>query len=479
MQQTKFVRSSKRFLFGLVILHVWLPCAMDISPYSTEQEVQQAVQRYFSSWKPPTRSDFQIFGAPARNCTGKPSRLISMSLYGDSESNFLEGALHNARMVNETYPGWGLRIYSSAGKSAVARLRELGAEVVVMPKPDGVFGMFWRFYAASDPCVEHVIFRDTDCLLNPRERAAVDGWIESGAKLHTMIDSPEHANWAVQGGMWGIRGGIIIDMEARALSWGLWQKKLDDMHFLQRTIWPELRGDALVHSSVACIWGGVPFPPHPPWRGHVGQQVFPGPYRRSCPVRLLQPNASVLLAAAEHLLHNGLVYRYRAAKLPPSAVEATGHLAQALTHVAAALSCARWAAEADPLLPAAWAALIRVIEASAATRGHVPSCHRGPVSSAALGPHAKEAAGEETGAGRGGDAVAMCVLRMGALVRRLGRVRGGGEAGVGNDGGRRDGVERDVTEAGAEAGPRHGGVAAKRAADDVGRGPGVNRADGG
>jgi hypothetical protein len=35
--------------------------------------------------------------------------------------------------------------------------------------------------------------------INPRERAAVDAWIASGAAAHSMLDAPEHADWLMQG----------------------------------------------------------------------------------------------------------------------------------------------------------------------------------------------------------------------------------------------------------------------------------------
>ena len=76
--------------------------------------------------------------------------------------------------------------------------------------------------------------------------------------------------------MWGIRGGVITDMQARVDAWGLRRKKLDDMHFLAAAVWPEVESSCLVHSSVPTRTGGVPFPAHPPWEGHVGQQVMSG-----------------------------------------------------------------------------------------------------------------------------------------------------------------------------------------------------------
>jgi hypothetical protein len=100
-----------------------------------------------------------------QSCEGQPSKVISMSLYGSGE-NFIDGAVANAARVKDVYPdGWALRVYSSSGSEAAARIRAEGAEVVEMPPPEGIYGMFWRFLAASDPCVKYAIFRDTDSLV--------------------------------------------------------------------------------------------------------------------------------------------------------------------------------------------------------------------------------------------------------------------------------------------------------------------------
>jgi len=95
-----------------------------------------------------------------------------------------------------------------------------------------------------------VIFRDSDSLLNLRERAAVRAWEEGEWLMHSMLDAPEHAPWPVQGGMWGVRGGVLRDVPAMARAWGLWAKKLDDMHFLRHCVFPRLRHSLLIHASV-------------------------------------------------------------------------------------------------------------------------------------------------------------------------------------------------------------------------------------
>jgi len=198
----------------------------------------------------------------AAECDGPRKKVVSMSLYGSGPQtqNFVDGAIANSRVLASLYPGWVLRIYTSSGAAVEAQLRAAGAEVIEMPEPVGIYGMFWRFFAASDPCVALAIFRDTDSLVNPRERAAVDAWLESGKALHSMIDAPEHASWPMQGGMWGIRGGILAGIQQRARAWGLWESKLDDMHFLKHCIWPLFAQDHLLHvgdslsDGSMCFW---------------------------------------------------------------------------------------------------------------------------------------------------------------------------------------------------------------------------------
>lgn len=62
-------------------------------------------------------------------------------------------------------------------------------------------------------------------------------------------------------------------------AWGLWQRKLDDMHFLKHCILPLFADSLLVHSSFPVHLPHRPFPAHPPWQGHVGQQVACVPWR--------------------------------------------------------------------------------------------------------------------------------------------------------------------------------------------------------
>src|SRR5688572_3234864 len=134
-------------------------------------------------------------------------KLISFSLWGDSEL-YCQGALDNIEAAKIYYPDWICRFYVAEDCPALMDLVHADCEVVKMPATRGIdrreegtwvwrkehTGMFWRFLAISDPNVERVCFRDTDSLVGPRDKAAVDAWIESGAIAHRMHEVKEHWN---------------------------------------------------------------------------------------------------------------------------------------------------------------------------------------------------------------------------------------------------------------------------------------------
>ncbi|MBV8421124.1 MAG: hypothetical protein JOZ26_14020 [Hyphomicrobiales bacterium] len=95
----------------------------------------------------------------------------------------------------------------------------------------------------------------------------------SGRKFHVMHDHAYHAGWPMLSGMWGVRGGVLSDMEQRIAAWGIWDAKTDDMRFLAASVWPQAKRDLLHHSSVSTEAAAIPFPSHAPWAGFVGQIV--------------------------------------------------------------------------------------------------------------------------------------------------------------------------------------------------------------
>jgi len=199
--------------------------------------------------------------------------IISMSLYG-TDPMYLNGAITNARLTPEVFPGWTMRVYYDRHDIDPAPLIELGCEVVARPHSRRHSGMFWRFLAAWDDDVERVIMRDSDSRLNVREAAAVLAWEESGLDAHCMMDHPNHKHLPISGGMWGILGGVLPqsvkdDVELFGTQR---QQRVTDMRWLRDHVQPLIEGSLLRHSSVETKWPHEPWPDAPPYDGFVGQQ---------------------------------------------------------------------------------------------------------------------------------------------------------------------------------------------------------------
>lgn len=184
-------------------------------------------------------------------------------------------------MAKIVFPDWVCRFYvdSSVPDEVIEQLKANGAEIVEV-KPEegmtgGIAGMFWRFLVADDETVDRFIVRDVDSRLNMREKAAIDEWIKSGKKIHSLRDHPNH-NYIFNGGMWGGVKGAIKDMRGKIQEWK--RKKsltnyIDDMHFLNSMVYPEIQNDFLAHDSYHCkrYANSMSFPTPRLGYEHVGQ----------------------------------------------------------------------------------------------------------------------------------------------------------------------------------------------------------------
>jgi hypothetical protein len=195
--------------------------------------------------------------------------LVSFSLWGDAP-RYVQGAIRNAEVAPGIYPGWTCRFYCGASVpgSALDRLATFPhVRLVRRAEPGDWTSMFWRFEAAADPNAEAIVFRDTDSRLSPRERAAVDSWLASGADAHVMRDHPYH-NVPMLGGLWGVRGGILAGIEADIAGYvrrNYWQI---DQEFLAAVIAPRLRSGWIEHDE---YFAHRPFPTARRGREFVGQ----------------------------------------------------------------------------------------------------------------------------------------------------------------------------------------------------------------
>ena len=185
-------------------------------------------------------------------------RLISFSLWGDNPT-YTIGAVKNADLAREVYPGWICRFYlgKSVPMGIVKDLKDReNTEIFIMNEPGNWAGMFWRFYPASESDVDVMISRDTDSRLSAREREAVEEWLDSDKDFHIMRDHPYHAT-EILGGMWGVRGQILSDMKQLIHDYvkgDFWQV---DQNFLKEKVYPIVMNNACVHDE---FFDKKPFP---------------------------------------------------------------------------------------------------------------------------------------------------------------------------------------------------------------------------
>lgn len=202
--------------------------------------------------------------------------LISFSLWGDGPK-YTQGAIRNALLASIWYKGWKCRFYCDAEtvpQNILSQLREMSnCEVVEMKaSTERHWSMFWRFYAASDPNIDFVVFRDTDSRLGQREAMAVNDWIASGKGYHSMRDHMQHGT-PLCGGMWGVKRNKLIDIKSMIDKYyeaGLTKNALFgiDQDFLTHSIWPMAKDDVVEHDD---FFAKKPFPlPRDP-RYFVGQ----------------------------------------------------------------------------------------------------------------------------------------------------------------------------------------------------------------
>lgn len=204
-------------------------------------------------------------------------KIISFSLYGDAP-RYHVGALQNAELAQKEWGDWICRFYVSNTGGGYLKGR-INARLAQFPNVElvhkhwdrrGSKPMFWRFYAASDPDASHVIFRDCDSRISRMEKDAVDLWIQSGADFHFITGHPNHLDVKIMGGLWGIKGGVINDMESLVEEWGEFgYPRGVDQAFLARIVSPIADKTSKLHSHLdnnpygdGVDFAGQPFDEH-------------------------------------------------------------------------------------------------------------------------------------------------------------------------------------------------------------------------
>jgi hypothetical protein len=189
------------------------------------------------------------------------NKIISFSVWG-SNPKYARAAYANLLLQPIIYPEWICRFYiDETVPKDIVSLLEKDAEVVMMPKSDGCYGLFWRFEPLKDSTINRFIVRDSDSRLSLREAAAVKEWEDSGKEFHIMRDNPQH-NAFICGGMWGATSEFIEKIkDAYDKELEIYLKKLTfqelyksrgkyfntDQPFLWKYIWPRIINSHIAH----------------------------------------------------------------------------------------------------------------------------------------------------------------------------------------------------------------------------------------
>ena len=197
------------------------------------------------------------------------TKIIAFSLWG-KDPKYTIGAVRNAELAKEIYPGWTCRFYTGddVSEDIENQLIDNGAEVCKM-YGSSWNGMFWRFFAADS--VDIMISRDTDSRLGLREKVAVDAWLTSDMDFHIMRDHPYHAT-EILGGMWGVRNGLLSGIKDMIANYDLGEydnKYQVDQNFLREIVYPLVKDHSIVHDE---YFERKPFPtPRKNLQDFVGQ----------------------------------------------------------------------------------------------------------------------------------------------------------------------------------------------------------------
>ena len=175
-------------------------------------------------------------------------KLITFSRFGDNPL-YCVGAVENARLAREIYPGWIARFYvaQDVPDYYLEAIEEYGGEVVHCDKKNSYDGLNWRFRPLNEPDVHYWISRDADSRLSWRERRAVDEWIESNKTAHLLRDAVNHV-YPVMAGMFGINNKVfhskygLMDLDNVNANY-----READQTLLQDKLWPLIQHDHLCH----------------------------------------------------------------------------------------------------------------------------------------------------------------------------------------------------------------------------------------
>lgn len=183
-------------------------------------------------------------------------KVLSFCLWGDNPT-YLVGAIRNAISATQFYPDFKCWFYihkETVPSNTIIKLEKMDNVKIIYKSGNlsQMSPMMWRFEAIDDPEVNINISRDLDTEILPREKMAVDEWLESNCLLHIMRDHPYHKS-KIMGGMFGIKKSTITWMDKiNYFNKNNFHKQNDyghDQDFLEKIIYPLYTNSCIIHAS--------------------------------------------------------------------------------------------------------------------------------------------------------------------------------------------------------------------------------------
>lgn len=193
--------------------------------------------------------------------------VFSFCLYNPYNEFYYEGLLENVRIIHEHFPGWGIFVY--IGNDVPDWFVDvLVGKGITIRKTDetGSINMLYRFLAIEEPGVDLMIVRDADSRVHWKDRWAIREFVNSSYGAHAIRDNPVHVI-PMMGGLWGLRRSAAVPVLCCFQHYKDNQVIVSDVGkdqtFLNLYVWPRVRQNLLVHTSIAYNTGYdtiVPFP---------------------------------------------------------------------------------------------------------------------------------------------------------------------------------------------------------------------------
>jgi len=174
--------------------------------------------------------------------------VLSFSLWGPHPIYNI-GAIENAKLQKQLLPDWICRYYvgNDSDETTISELEQMGCQIVRKEGKHGFQRLFWRMLPASDKTIERFLIQDCDSRINERVVSAIEDWKLTDKPFMMMRDSVHHS-LAIQGGMWGGKGGIIKNIESAAeeycsqqINTGFKDYYFLDQLFLNQKVWPKIK----------------------------------------------------------------------------------------------------------------------------------------------------------------------------------------------------------------------------------------------